>query len=93
MFQSFGSIFKYKFKEDVIRICILKVLNVGLIQNFIILGNFEGIKNLYYWGQNSLRCTKILSQCHHFLSFLSSLFYHVKSYLWIIMMEFEIVMV
>jgi hypothetical protein len=25
-------------------------------------------------GPNSLRCTKILSQCHHFLSFLPCLF-------------------
>jgi hypothetical protein len=29
-------------------------------------------------GANSLRCTKILSQCHHFLSFLSSHFVPCK---------------
>jgi hypothetical protein len=29
-------------------------------------------------GANSLRCTKILSQYHPFLSFLPSFFYHVK---------------
>jgi hypothetical protein len=32
-------------------------------------------------GPNSLRCTKILSQHHLFLSFLPSFFYHVKSHL------------
>ncbi len=44
-------------------------------------------------GPNSLRCTKILSQHHPFLSFLPSLFNHVKTHIWMIMMEFRIVMV
>jgi hypothetical protein len=44
-------------------------------------------------GANSLRRTKILSQHQLFLSILSSLFYHVKTHLWMIMMEYKIVMV
>jgi hypothetical protein len=31
------------------------------------------------WGPNSLRCTKILSQCYHFLSFLPSHFLPCKN--------------
>jgi hypothetical protein len=44
-------------------------------------------------GANSLRCTKILSQHRPFLSFLPNLFYHVKTHLWMIMMESRIVIV
>jgi hypothetical protein len=44
-------------------------------------------------GPNFLRCTKILSQYHLFLSFLPSPFYHVKTHLWMIMMESKITMV
>jgi hypothetical protein len=44
-------------------------------------------------GPNSLRCTKILSHHHLFLFFLPSPYYHVKTHLWMIMMESKIVMV
>jgi hypothetical protein len=44
-------------------------------------------------GPNSLRCTKILSQCHFFWSFLPSPFYRVHTHLWMIMMESKIVTV
>ncbi len=39
-------------------------------------------------GTNYFKCTKILSQRHLFLSFLSSLFLPCKTYLWMIMMKF-----
>ncbi len=39
------------------------------------------------------KCTKILSQRHPFLSFFHGLFYHVKTHLWMIMMEYKIIMV
>jgi hypothetical protein len=42
---------------------------------------------------NFSKCTNILSRCHLFLSFLPSHFYHVKTHLWMIMMESIIVMV
>jgi hypothetical protein len=44
-------------------------------------------------GEILLRCTKILSQRHPFLSFLPSLFYHVKTHLWMVMMETRIVII
>jgi hypothetical protein len=43
-------------------------------------------------GEIFLRCTKILSR-HLFLFFLPSPFYHVKTHLWMIMMESRIVIV
>jgi hypothetical protein len=46
-----------------------------------------------YLGPNSLRCTKILSQHHSFMSFLPSYFDNVKTHLWMIMMESIIIMV
>jgi hypothetical protein len=42
---------------------------------------------------NFFRCTEILSQHHFFLSFYLVIFYHVKTNLWMIMMESKIVMV
>ncbi len=41
-------------------------------------------------GANFLRCTKILS---HVTIFLTYFFYHVKTHLWMIMMESKIVIV
>jgi hypothetical protein len=40
-----------------------------------------------------LRCTKILSQCHFFLFFYLGFFYHVKTYLGMIMMKFKIIII
>jgi hypothetical protein len=44
-------------------------------------------------GPNSLKCTKMLSHHHPFLFFLPNPFYHVKTHLWMIMVESIIVMV
>jgi hypothetical protein len=46
-----------------------------------------------YLGPNSLRCTKILSQHHIFLSFVPSHFYHIKTHLWMIVMKSIIIMI
>jgi hypothetical protein len=52
--------------------------------------DFIAIISICKMSANSLRCTKILSQHHPFLSFLPFFFNHVKTHLWIIMMESRI---
>ncbi len=49
----------------------------------------QGSTKVFNSSPYSLRCIKILSQRHFFFC----LFYHVKTHLWMIMMEFRIVMV
>jgi hypothetical protein len=44
-------------------------------------------------GLNSLWCIKILSRCHLFYFLNLVFFYHVKTHLWMIMMESRILMV
>jgi len=56
--------------------------------------DFIAIISLCKMSANSLRCTKILSQHHPFFNlFYLFSFYHVKTYLWMIMMESRIVIV
>jgi hypothetical protein len=66
---------------------------VYMVETFITTDAFVHQEEVTLEGPNSLRCTKILSQCHHFLFVLPSPFYHLNSHLWMIMMESKIVMV
>jgi hypothetical protein len=65
----------------------------GMVMSMLMQWPLVYINNDGLIGPNSLKCTNILSQCHLFLSFLPSFFYHVKTHLWMIIMESIIVMV
>jgi hypothetical protein len=59
----------------------LCVGNFATLDGLVIYGAneiFQGSTKVFNSGPNSLRCTKILSQCHPFLSFLLSLFLPCK---------------
>ncbi len=73
--------------------CILPMLTVvhssikfAQLHN-VFMCDFIAIISFCKMGVNFLRCTKILSQCHFFLSFLPSFFLSLKTHLWMIMME------
>jgi amino acid permease len=76
------------FKEFKLNICNVVMVFVMLIFKLIMDMGMLGANLKHYLGADSLRCTKILSQHHLFIYF-----YHVKTHLWMIMMESRIVII